>query len=339
LNSIVIKNIFKVTGSSDLEFNSEGELYTMNTSIREKSLTGYYFEDTFKNNFTIDQKGKISKSSNYKFPFISGVPFYPGKQMTPGEVIDSTGDAVIDLDNGIKNIRIPVIVYTKYIGKRSLYSKSYDFFQINYGYMKLKNPDQIIKADAIHKIDFYYDGINHIPVYMEDHFSEEFTTYRNDKIKRSGFCDYFYSTVVLMDRNKILKELTENLKNKDDSFTIEKRDEGIAIVINNLQFKPDSTKLLDEDEGKLDQLYGVLKNIVGRTFKITGHTALSGTYDEQMKLSVDRAKSVAEFLIKKGINPDRIIYTGKGASEPIASNDTEENMKKNRRVEIVIMED
>ena len=72
---------------------------------------------------------------------------------------------------------------------------------------------------------------------------------------------------------------------------------------------------------------------------ITGYTALFGTKEEQLNLSVERAKTIAENFIKNGIPQGRIFFTGKGADEPVAPNDNEENMRKNRRVEIIIQED
>ena len=55
-----------------------------------------------------------------------------------------------------------------------------------------------------------------------------------------------------------------------------------------------------------------------------------------MKLSIGRAKAVRADLISRGIDADRIEYDGKGKTEPIATNDTEEGRAQNRRVEFEI---
>jgi outer membrane protein OmpA-like peptidoglycan-associated protein len=57
-----------------------------------------------------------------------------------------------------------------------------------------------------------------------------------------------------------------------------------------------------------------------------------------MKLSHDRSKSVREYLVKAGIAGERIQAKGYGESNPIATNDTEDGRKANRRTEFVILE-
>jgi len=83
----------------------------------------------------------------------------------------------------------------------------------------------------------------------------------------------------------------------------------------------------------------MLKKVKDRSFMVIGHTALAGTEEARMKLSLERAMSITGSLIDNGINAKKLFYAGKGATEPVAPNDTEENMKKNRRVEIIILED
>ena len=72
---------------------------------------------------------------------------------------------------------------------------------------------------------------------------------------------------------------------------------------------------------------------------ITGHCAERGTESARQALSESRAKSVADFLIKNNIRSEYHIFTqGKGSTQPVASNATEEGRSRNRRVEITIMD-
>jgi outer membrane protein OmpA-like peptidoglycan-associated protein len=58
-----------------------------------------------------------------------------------------------------------------------------------------------------------------------------------------------------------------------------------------------------------------------------------------MKLSVDRAKAVTDYLLTQKVRTeDRIVVRGFGAERPIADNRTEEGRRKNRRVEVIILE-
>jgi len=71
--------------------------------------------------------------------------------------------------------------------------------------------------------------------------------------------------------------------------------------------------------------------------EIIGHTDSTGPEDYNQRLSELRARVVADWLIRNGINSKRIKAIGKGESEPIADNSTPEGRAKNRRTEIRII--
>ncbi len=119
---------------------------------------------------------------------------------------------------------------------------------------------------------------------------------------------------------------------------MEQRDEGVSVTLQKIHFIPDSPEILPDERSRLDGLYKTLSKIDDRTFLVVGHTADVGTEESQVALSIERAKTVIDELVERGIASDRFIYTGKGGSEPVAPNDTEENMAKNRRVEIIILD-
>jgi outer membrane protein OmpA-like peptidoglycan-associated protein len=70
------------------------------------------------------------------------------------------------------------------------------------------------------------------------------------------------------------------------------------------------------------------------TLTVIGHTDSIGTEQYNQGLSERRARSVADFLISRGIPPERIITEGRGELQPVASNQTPEGRQQNRRVEI-----
>ena len=122
----------------------------------------------------------------------------------------------------------------------------------------------------------------------------------------------------------------EEQENKEDKPT----------VMENKTFsypKSESTDLTDEIKEYLDVLVEYLKTNPGTIVSITGHSDAFGTYEQNDKRSRERAEKVAYYLMKKGIPVGRIIFTGKGAIEPLASNKTEAGRRKNRRVEIEII--
>ena len=68
---------------------------------------------------------------------------------------------------------------------------------------------------------------------------------------------------------------------------------------------------------------------------IAGHTCWLGTEAHNQVLSKNRAQAVADFIASQGIEADRLVVEAYGESLPIASNQTDEGRRQNRRVEVV----
>ena len=69
---------------------------------------------------------------------------------------------------------------------------------------------------------------------------------------------------------------------------------------------------------------------------VEGYSDSKGSTEYNMKLSLRRAETVRNYLVTLGVDKNRIVVVGKGASEPIATNDTREGRAQNRRVAIVV---
>ena len=108
------------------------------------------------------------------------------------------------------------------------------------------------------------------------------------------------------------------------------------VVLEDLFFDFDKWVIKPASELTLANLYDFLTDNPNIKIHIIGHTDNTGTLQHNMNLSENRAKAVFTWLTKAGIDKDRLTYEGKGPSEPIDSNDTEEGRSKNRRVEFVI---
>lgn len=111
---------------------------------------------------------------------------------------------------------------------------------------------------------------------------------------------------------------------------------GRKVVLHNMFFATNQTAILPESEQALDELYTFLHDNPGLTILITGHTDNIGTDRANQILSEGRAQAVRKAIIDRGIDGSRIAAEGKGESEPIADNATEEGRSRNRRVEITI---
>ena len=106
----------------------------------------------------------------------------------------------------------------------------------------------------------------------------------------------------------------------------------LPVTLKNLLFEVGSSELQNTEIPELDKIVTVLKTNEAVSIRITGHTDNSGSEEENSVLSLERAESVAYYLIKKGVEESRITTEGFGSQFPLSSNDTENGKAQNRRV-------
>jgi outer membrane protein OmpA-like peptidoglycan-associated protein len=112
---------------------------------------------------------------------------------------------------------------------------------------------------------------------------------------------------------------------------------GEVFIVKNLHFATNKTRILSTSEEALNDLYMYLARNPQVRIKIIGHTDNVGKDAANQKLSDGRATAVMKDLIERGIDPSRIEAEGRGETQPIDTNDTEEGRQNNRRVEIEIL--
>ena len=106
---------------------------------------------------------------------------------------------------------------------------------------------------------------------------------------------------------------------------------------NTITFSFNSTDIISENRAYLDNLAIMLKK-TGAKIKVIGHTDNRGSYAYNITLSRQRATTVMEYLIKQGVDREKISAEGFGSNRPIADNRTEQGRAQNRRVEFDITE-
>jgi OOP family OmpA-OmpF porin len=110
-----------------------------------------------------------------------------------------------------------------------------------------------------------------------------------------------------------------------------------GVSLNNILFDTGTAKLRPESEKAIDTLAEALKSVGDKTFEIRGHTDSVGNPAANRTLSAARAESVKAYLISKhAFQASKVIASGAGDSQPVASNDTEEGRQLNRRVEVLL---
>ena len=127
-------------------------------------------------------------------------------------------------------------------------------------------------------------------------------------------------------------EFQEVIRNVD----LNKAQVGAKIVLRNIFFDFDKATLRPESNVEIERLRKVLVEYPTMKIELSGHTDNKGSSDYNKKLSQSRAKAVLDYLVKKGVSPDRMTAAGYGFDRPMAPNDSDAGRQLNRRTEFEI---
>jgi len=128
--------------------------------------------------------------------------------------------------------------------------------------------------------------------------------------------------------------LIEENSIEDENFG--KIEFGKPVELKNIYFDFDKFELLSQSFEELDKLYMLIARNPNFLVDISGHTDSLGNPEYNLTLSENRAKSVTEYLVHKGVDRERLKFFGYGSTVPVATNETDEGRQENRRVEFVI---
>jgi len=162
-------------------------------------------------------------------------------------------------------------------------------------------------------------------------------------------------TKEVSEKNQQLHNKDQQLQNKDEKLlaaekkakdaldrlaafaSIKQETRGLVITLpGGVLFETNKATLLGTAEERLNQVAEALLQDREATMVVEGHTDSQGNDAINDKLSLDRANSVRDYLIKRGVAADRISAVGKGSKSSIADNKSAEGRANNRRVEIVV---
>jgi outer membrane protein OmpA-like peptidoglycan-associated protein len=150
-------------------------------------------------------------------------------------------------------------------------------------------------------------------------------------VKGGNIKNIYKITLSKIKESKELLEAKDSVKVVDNFEDIKDRVEGINVLFPFREFD-----LTVRSYGILDRIVELVRDDASINLMVIGHTCDIGTYEENQKLSEKRAENVKEYLIGRGIFPDRISTEAYGERKPIVDNDTEENRKKNRRAQFIL---
>ena len=110
----------------------------------------------------------------------------------------------------------------------------------------------------------------------------------------------------------------------------------VVLTVDRLNFAFDSAQLDAKSRAALDAAVAVIKSHSSVKMDVVGYTDTSGPESYNQRLSERRAKAAVDYLVSKGVAVGQLRPTGRGESNPVASNDTRDGRERNRRVELVV---
>ncbi len=143
----------------------------------------------------------------------------------------------------------------------------------------------------------------------------------------------------LMEQQKLQREKYERVERlfTQDEAQVLRTGDQVIIRLYGLSFQSGKSIIEPKYYGLLSKVLDAFKEYPDYNVTVEGHTDSYGTDDANQKLSTERAESVKQYLLAtSGMNPARMSAVGYGESKPIASNETDDGRRKNRRIDIVI---
>ena len=311
-----------------------------------------------------DKNGKLHDSDNAFLPTVQSIPSFSKERVKPGDSWQCEGLEVHDcreLFNMEGAIEVPFSANYTYTGEETIDGRKLHVIEVQYKFFQDGSEAGDNGSQGQDWYDSYLYGTASGSTYAGiqgqaiqkiwwdnergdlDHYTEEFVIYLYDTFNNTyafrGTAHGEVTEYKSVNDKENLKKLQKKVeKYKLDNISVKQGEKGLTISLDAIQFEPDSDILLPSEKKKIEKLGEILKEF-SNDLLVTGHCAKRGTVQSQQELSEDRAEAVAAYLVQLGIRDQYHVFTqGKGAREPVATNDTEAGRIKNRRVEITIMD-
>lgn len=325
----------------------EGHFFVNQETVKSMQTVGFGINDFVPSKFIIHDDGTFKMLEDNGYPTFRSFPTYPKEKVSVGQ--SWTAKAYRSIDPLEKGILTTIPIYVQYTFKGEQNYKGHEVYCVSAMWATryamgtscydFGGDRELVKASGSHKANILIDKHTGITLVINDSVDEKFVYADGNEVAFKGTISMFTEYPPTYEIEKLLPVIQRVAKLSDDEANIEVENTaaGIKLTIPNLQFEPDSAMLVKGEYSRIDDIYEILKMVPQAQILIEGHTAKTGNDKGEMNLSVERAKSIAQELVKRGINEGRLICKGSGSSKPIADNSTAEGKKINRRVEITIL--
>jgi outer membrane protein OmpA-like peptidoglycan-associated protein len=295
-----------------------------------------------------DARGVQTVPAGSFVPQVRSVPSFPDGSIAPGGTWSALAYEVYDFREGLgipDPVVVPVTVNYRYAGVQDFEGREYDLIRIEYVLFHRPGPtrpegEHIRLMTARFAQDLLWDFRAGRAHYYEETYSLFIQTTDGSRLEYRGAADGRVEGAPELDRDVVQRSIEDSIaRDSIGDTTVRSDDEGVTISFEDIRFAPDSAVLEPSETPKLEWLARVLADYPDRDVLVSGHTALAGTPEGRQRLSEERARAVVDWLIANGVRDrSELMYRGFGARRPVAGNATEAERRRNRRVEITILE-
>jgi outer membrane protein OmpA-like peptidoglycan-associated protein len=341
-------HVYREVRASVLPVEAGGELYRGNFLVLEETLrdmrqSARKADMLIPVSFTVQPDGEFSIAEDRGFPSYRGFPSFPAEKIRPGAKWTAPAVRAVDPLNEGLPLLVSIMVDYEYKGIEEYQGTPAHRVVAKYAsrYPPIIPPAEqgppngdysFDKLQGNHQLDILLRVSDCIPLLIRDYLDETFVLKNAVTLRFRGFTLIFFQGSVPLNREEIIAPVDER------QFAVENVPEGIRLTVKNIGFMPDSADFLPSEQSRIDLIAQTLSRVSGRFFLVEGHTAAVSRPNEEMELSIQRAKRVIEELVRRGIPEEKFAYKGWGGTRPVADNSTEEGRSSNRRVEITILE-
>lgn len=338
-----------------LESMNKATLEVISASNHTGLYTGkyYYYEKNLNNNeaprlqniyqsrFYRKSDGEIISSPRYLMPSLRSIPTFPTNEIEPGTTWTGEGEEIHEGILDPKNVfQFKVQVHYAYLGNAKLKGKDYARINIDYHVMYFpENGPEIFSFTGFSHSDYYWDIATSAPAFYQEEYAFLITLRNGENAFYKGTSEGIVNAIEDLSTNqkKLLKQEISNQISSDKGFKVKETDDSLVVNLGQILFDINRATLKHSVLPTIKKLATILRTYPNLDIIVSGHTDSTGSDRYNQKLSENRAKSVADYLIANGIAPNRISYIGMGDSKPVASNATAAGRRLNRRVEIKII--
>lgn len=311
--------------------------YEKNLNLNE----AFKLNEIYESRFYRDSFGHMIVSPSILMPSLRSIPLFPSNDVKPGDSWTGVGE---EIHEGIlvrQNIlRFNINVNYKYLGDEMIDGTNFAKLSIDYHILHYPNadPDIFSFTGYSHSI-YYWNPTTAAPEFYNEDYAFMFTLRSGESVYYEGSTEGkmdFATDITNEQKQNLMAEITNRLP-EGGGIGVTEDAEGIIVSLGNILFGFNQAAIKSEFEKKLDALAELLRKYPNIDIVVSGHTDNVGQEAYNQALSENRAKNVADALMRRGVAPTRISYIGYGSRKPIVSNATEEGRQKNRRVEIKLI--